>query len=438
MKQLNILACGALVLLAMASCELKEEMSGGGSGSSAGYGALELNVAVKQPATTKADNTVAADDDFAVTITATEVAQDAEEAEVWSYTVGTLPEDIILPTGTYTVAAHTPGDIEKQMTAPYYGAEQSLTITADVTSEVDVVCTMQNSRIEVEYTDEFKQEFSSWTIVIDDGSDLTYTFTNEDLDDVVYWYFAEGTTSVTVNVIAKTDDGKTVHDQRTFTKSNADSGYESGVSDDFSGGDALDIIMGFTESESGYASGIDIQVNITFEENDETVTIPTLDVTDNGEGEGGEGDDNQGDDNQDETSDEITISDGGTNYLTNGVYYTIGNAYPTDVTLNMTVDNGIQNMYVVLSTDNEEFGKAASDLGLSSGDGIDLVSSSAAGLSALFTLPEVGGTSYSFSLTETLWSMLAFYGEGTHSFTLTVVDQEGNRSAATLTLHITA
>ncbi len=418
MKRANIWVCGALILLGVASCELKKDLFDSESPST-DYGMLELSVAVKQPASTKATGTTPATDDFQVIVT----AEGTSGTNVWEYTVGTLPEEILLAVGTYSVVSHSPGEIEKQMSAPYYAGEKELEISKDITSEVELLCTMQNSRVEVIYTDEFLEAFKSWTILIDDGAQSTYTFTNEDVTStVVYWYFEDNTTSLTVHISAETMDGTKIQETRIFTKSNAVSGYESGVDPNFSGGDAVEITMGVTDSNSGKVTDVEITAEVTFEDQEESVTIPAI----AGETESGG-----------TASGAITITEpNGTDYLTNGIDYKVGSAYPTDVELAMAVTNGIQNMYVRLETTNIIFRAAARDLGLVDGDGMDLVSDAAADLGELFALPTVGDKIYSFYLSESLWSLLEFF-TGTHSFILTVIDAEGNSESVTLVLRIT-
>ena len=131
----------------------------------------------------------------------------------------------------------------------------------------------------------------------------------------------------------------------------------------------------------------------------------------------------------------ITIGDNGTGYLTNGVTVTQGGPYPTDVAVVMNVKNGIKNLYVKIVTTNSTFEGMVADMGLVDGDGMDLTSEKASGLSTLFPLPEAGATDYTFTMSDMLFGLLGNFA-GKHDFTLTVIDAEGNQQSATLTINI--
>ncbi|MDO4164947.1 MAG: DUF4493 domain-containing protein [Bacteroides sp.] len=406
MKLLNIATFGTLAMMLLAGCELKNELLGDDS-SNQESGALELGVTVKQPTSlTRADVST---DNFPVTIqgTSTDVADVLKE-----YTaVSEMPSSITLPVGTYTVSSHTPGDIEKQMTEAYYSGSTSMTITKDITTETTVTCRMKNSRIQVTYGEDFLSNFSSWTITVDDGSSSVYTCETSTSDpDPVYWYFEEGSvTAITVNIRAVTSAGNSVSESRTFYKSNAAEAYDD-VNDYFEGGDAIVVKMGATQSSSGNITGITINTSITFEDHDESIEIPT--------------------------GDPITITD--TNgYATNGISIT-ESTYPTDVTLTVAATDGIANFYVLLTSDNTDLTTAASSMGLTTGDGADLTSSSVqTALSSLFTsMPAVGDKEYTFTLGTAIMTMLQSY-TGTHYFTLKVVDANANTLSQLLTVTVT-
>ena len=102
----------------------------------------------------------------------------------------------------------------------------------------------------------------------------------------------------------------------------------------------------------------------------------------------------------------------------------------------MSVPDGIQNLYVKVSTDNDSFKEAAGYMGLTTGSGLDLTSQAATDLSELFSLPQTGDTNYSFILNSTLLGLLTNY-PGIHNFMLTVIDQNNQQASATLTVRVT-
>lgn len=419
MKKIAIIA-SLFCLGALSSCELKDELTGP-KGENSEMGALELTVSVSESAAQSRANSEAPGN-YPVVI----VNKDTEE-EAYNGTYEEMKKPLSLPVGTYTVNSHTPGDIKTSMTSPYYGGEKEMTITKGVVSVLDMVCKMLNTKISLKLGDDFKAAFKEWTINLNDGSGHVLTFTAADVENnVVYWYFGDNAhvSTLTMDITAITQDGVKVRDQVQFTKADADESYEDD-SDEFTGGDALNINIGAFEEptpEPGEKPqlGFNVSVNITFDGRNETVEIPVVDVPTT--------DPKPGDDEV------ITISDGGTGYLTDGVIVADG-VFPTDVNVIMGIEKGIQNVFVKVSTTNTVFEGMVAELGLVAGDGMDLASSEASGLAELFPLPEAGATEYTFSMSEMLFTMLNGF-EGKHDFTLKVVDKEGNEKSAVLTITV--
>lgn len=272
MKLFNIFSLGVLMACAFSSCEMKKELTSDLE-ESFEMGALELDVTVKQPVSNSRAESDVPTNNFPVVIQGT--SEGIEDVKKEYNTVDGVPETIQVPVGNYNVSSHTPGELLKKMDAPYYAGNTDITVTKDIETVANVVCKMANSRIQINYGDEFKTSFKSWTITVDDGSETALTFTNEDENPApVYWLFGENVKSITVNITATTTSGSPVKDRRVFTKSDASENYED-VGDAFTGGDAIEINMGVTESTTGNVTGITINTNITFENHEDTVDIPT-------------------------------------------------------------------------------------------------------------------------------------------------------------------
>lgn len=422
MKRYNILAIGTCALAMLASCEMKEELWG--NKESNANGNLQLTVAVKEPVSmTRAVETA----NFPVIIEGT-VGSTSEGVRREFAASSEVPANLPLSIGTYTVTAHTAGTIEKKMTAPYYYGSNSLEITKNVTTQAKVTCKMKNSRIQLKYGDKFESSFDSWIITIDDGSNTALSFNKTDNrgEEPIYWYFDEETVSqITVNVKAVTIDGNSITSSYTYKKKDATGGYEEGVSDFFSGGDALEFCFDTTESLTGTVTGITVKTNITFEDYEESVEIPAY-----GEEEGG------GEEpSEPEESEDITMTEpNGNSYLTSGVDVTNG-TYPTDVVLNMEIKNGIKSFFVQIDSDNTTFSSLVDGMGLVQGDGLDLTTDAAQELSGLFALPKAGDKNYSFALNATLLDLLKDF-DGTHNFNLKIVDQNDKTLSKTLTARV--
>lgn len=424
MKLINIIALSTVAILGLASCEMKNELTGS-LVSKEDTGALELGVSVKQPVSqTRA--TEVTTNNFPVTIqgTSAEVTDVVKEYA----TVDEVPSSITVPVGQYTVTSHTPGTLEKKMENPYYSGSTNITVSKGITSEVDVVCRMANSRIQMKYGNDFKEAFSSWTITIDDGTETALAYTESDQNPApIYWHFGDNITAITVNIKAVTTKGNTVTERRVFQKKDAAEQYEE-VGDAFTGGDALEINMGTVESSTGELTGITITANITFENESESVEIPTTNP-------------NEGGDSGTEppTGDGINITEpAGNSFLTDGVDINNGAFPDKEIKILMSVPDGIQNLYVKVETTNSVFEGMVAGMGLTAENGLDLTSQEAIdqALGNLFPLPEAGQTNYSFTLSETLLYLLKDF-DGEHQFMLTVIDKNNQQASATLTVRVT-
>lgn len=428
MKLLKYSLFGASLLLGLASCEMKEELWGEEQNNGAtGLLALALNVDDStNKINTKADSGDEEINQFPVII------YDSKGEVVKSYESYSDVEELIeLQVGNYSVEAHSPGEFLSQMSEPYFGGTEPLKIEEGITNNAQVVCKMQNLPVKINYDATFLAAFTEWTITVSDGASNILTFTNENpTGSTIYWKLGENVTQITVQIVATTTSGEQVSIKNYYTKENADEDY-TGDEAFFEGGDMLDIY--FTEEKSDAKPGVQIgiRVDITFADADETTEIPVDDVT----GGGNDDPNDKPDPNPGEGG--ISITDNGTGYLTDGVTVT-GTEYPDDVAVVMNVPNGIKNVYVKIASTDKVFEGLVDDMGLTTGDGMDLASEEASGLGSFFPLPEAGAdkTSYTFSMSETLWGMLGNFA-GKHDFTLKVIDQNGNDALGVLTITLT-
>jgi len=257
------------------------------------------NVAIAEPAGTRA-NSAYTDEQLAAMPKATDYPieiYDAQNNLVKRYeTASQFPsEGIPMNVGNYTVESHTTGILQKKMTSPYYKGTEPISIQTGIVTDVDVVCKMQNSKIQVNYSKEFTDLYRTWTITIDDGSETALMFNNEDGDNPapVYWFFEGDVESLTVQFQGILDsDGAPVTDTKVLSKDNFQRPYEDDNSQTFTGGDQL--IFNFEPSEATTGEmGITLTATITFDETEESVTVYLTDknLKDDEGGEGGEGGD---------------------------------------------------------------------------------------------------------------------------------------------------
>lgn len=405
------------------SCELKKELTSDLE-ESFEMGALELDVTVKQPVSNSRAEYDISTNNFPVVIQGT--SEGVEDVKKEYNTVDEVPETIQVPVGKYNVLSHTPGELKKKMDAPYYAGNTDIEVTKDIETVANVECKMANSRIQVNYGDEFKTSFKSWTITVDDGAETALTLTNEDENPApVYWLFGENVKSITVNITAITNDGNTVRDRRVFTKSDASENYED-VGDSFTGGDAIEINMGITESATGNVTGITIEANITFENHEDTVDIPTVD-----------------EDDSDESTEPTPTPDEGnvTLNLPADVTYSIsaGDA-PASADAYIASEAGLDKIVVTIVAGNDAFQAILVDLEmdgksfLSENGGVDLIDNADFG-SLVSTVgsqaPTDGCKEYTFPIGAffTFLNMTGATDSGkSHEFHITVTDKNGEEA----------
>ncbi|MCF0183809.1 MAG: DUF4493 domain-containing protein [Bacteroidaceae bacterium] len=415
MNKSFIIACG--LLLGLSACDKATDYL-----KSTSQGTLALNVGAQAPTSLTRANDISTAD-FPVSI------EGQGELAEWTRSydkASNLPTSILMPAGKYLITAHTPGELLRQMSAPYYLGSEEVEIMEGVTNRKEIVCTMANSRIRLELTDNFKAQFQSWTITIDDGSAqaLSYNKTSDYSD--TFLRFADKTLSFTVNVTAITTDGNSIYSSNTYTKNSSTEGYMDIEDPYFSGGESITIRFEPAVDPNGYVTGIGVTANIVFDNFDEAVDIELQD-------EGGSVDPEPG---PTPGGDEITVTfKDGKNQFT--VPYMMTTGFP-EVQVDFAFPTGLQNLYVSVAG-SEDFEFACSLMGLTEGDGLDLAGSEAGALSDLFALPTVGATTYSFTLNETLWSLLTCAPgyPGVQTFTLKAVDKNGTSKSGSLTITIT-
>ncbi|MGN0218572.1 MAG: DUF4493 domain-containing protein, partial [Bacteroidaceae bacterium] len=261
MKRKNILSICLLAATSLASC-VSEEIST----TKSGEGVMTLDVELLKPQATRADVNTS---EFPVVI------YNAEGTAVKSFSqLADVPKQVPLEVGNYTVESHTPGMMEKIMTAPYYKGTDDVTILKGINTKADVVCKMANGSFTINYSSAFITDFSSWDITIDDGGESALHFSNTDGNDpaTVYMAFEENVSKLTVNFKGKTTAGNTISASNTLTKVAASEKYD----DDnpyFSGGDAIVINFEPVASSEGNITGVTLTADIRFEEHEEWISM---------------------------------------------------------------------------------------------------------------------------------------------------------------------
>lgn len=287
MKIQHTIAFFLLVAASLTSCEMKDEIFDKNK-ISGDTGYLNLAVSVQNKATKAAtdegtnNNSPVSADNFEVEISNSEGSY---EKKFDSYTELQAAGKIELPVGKYTIKAHTPGTIAPKMDYPFYKGEETLEITKGTEKTTAVICTMQNTKIQLIYGTTFATIFKEWDITISDGSSNILPYDESDLNPTAkYWLIADNVSEIKVHIEAYLQDGSKIEEDRSITKpEDADSNF-------WAGSDALTITMEPGEpSTPDNPNGvtINVKVEISFTNDEVTEEIP---VEGEGSDEGEDGD----------------------------------------------------------------------------------------------------------------------------------------------------
>ncbi len=441
MKHLYNMAWGLLLVAGLASCEMKNELfDEKGSGET---GVLEIGLAVNKAIDNVA--TRAGEDDaeegVAVPVEGDEVAADGFEIDITGaddyskqliYNSGEA-NSISLPVGTYTVYAHTPGEMKRVMDDPYYGGtttDGTIAITSGATSTASIKCVMENTRIKLGYDDQFLATYKSWNITVENGSDdqvLTAIYDGTGEPPVIdkYWDLGDGVASVIVKGTAVLKDGgATVPVSKVLTKVNGE---------DFVGAEALNItlVLG-SGGVSGSLAGVDVEVNLFGTEPDsgDTVEVPI------------ETEDDKDPPVIPPVGDELSV------VFPNGqstATFTLPDQVSDDATAKIVAPAGLKNINVTIQAEGT-FAGIVADMKIGNFDLLHADNINGTDLSTVIAgilqqeLPGEGDTSYDFPVHKffSLITQMMGTSDETHVFIVEVVDANDEKASATLTINVKA
>lgn len=399
---------GSFVGLVFASC-VNEGFS------TTEVGSMSLRVDKVAPAATRAVETA----DFPVTVyslSSNQVVASYKRADE-------VPAKIKMNTGEYYAEAHSPLQLKKIMDVPYYAGCDTFEILQNINTISNVICRMANGSITVRFSDDFMTVFKSWTININDGRELSITYSYDQdglLPSTRYVLFDDNVKELNVQFFGVTEKGNRISTANILTKRQASEQYDSD-NECFSGGDC--IVLNFTpvESTSGDITGLTITANIQFEESEENFKLEVEDkITAGG---GGSDDDEElggGD------SDAITLNLPADMVVSAATDPALGDTY-------IAAEHGIKSILVKMSSTSDAMMASLADLA-GNYDGVDFVEGAEVvenqemvrlfgDLGQTLAVPLVGDVEYVFPIGN-FFGLLAFL-PGEHSFTLTIIDVQG-------------
>lgn len=428
MKCHKILLMGAAFSLSLASCVSEDIPS---DISEKGMGSMSLDVDKLKPTSTRGNVSTA---DFPVTVyTSDNKTFENNGVKYEGIKASEFPNKITMPIGTYYAEAHTPGQLAKIMTTPYYKGRKEFEILQGVNTKTTVTCRMANGSFKVNYSSDFATKFSEWNVFINDGTESVIQFSDKDglTPQMIYMSFEDNVDVLNVEFKGTTTTGNTIATSNKLTKKAASEKYDDD-NENFSGGDAIVINFSPTESLEGDITGITLTANIKFEEREEYFEMEVEDKETSGDNNGGNTGGNTG---------------GGTSSIVLDLPSDMTVTANTDPSLGDTyisAENGIQSISVSISSTSDEMIESLQDIA-GNYDGVDFIGGTEIvgnqGIVSLFTdlgqsleVPSVGDSQYTFPIGN-FFSLLTFLS-GEHTFYLTVTDMNGNTESGTLTLTV--
>lgn len=270
---------GCLLVMGLASCEMKNEILGKEDGSSE-MGLLNLGVAVdakNNDVQTKADANPGTPEAIPSVSATGYIVEISNSTGVYkTLTYDPTNASVELPVDSYTMYAHKPGDPTE--TDPYYGGSTSFAVKKGEATDVTVTCKMENTKIQLAYSTEMQTSFTSWSITVKAGMRskvLTYSGTEAFVQpSAFYWMLDEGVKEITVSFVGKNKDNKDIRESRVITKP------ASAESSDWLGGDALAITMkpgAYDPENPNGLQGIEISAEVTWNGVEDSVDVPVVD-----------------------------------------------------------------------------------------------------------------------------------------------------------------
>lgn len=337
---------------------------------------------------------------------------DANGDQVGSdYIYGQMPESIVLTTGTYSMKIQSQSQIPSaEFEAPVYGATvNGIVIEEDQTTDLGVItCKLINIKVSVGYNE------AMWAVLGDDANvlveigDGALNFAKGESQN---GYFAAPEVSNAMTVkFAGTVDGNYATMTRAFT--------------DVKAGQWRKINFIMTVNEEGDAT-FDVVVEDWCDEKELANNIEVSEEVIGPDPDAGEG--------EEENPDAPKVIYKGGSVPTSPIVITDG----MELGFTISAPKGIAGLSVDIASDNADFNNDVLSMGISP---IDLVNPSEAQISIcdMFGLPYganlVGQTETAFDLSGAVTPLLGF--PGTHSFTLTITDAEGNSTSTTIKMKV--
>ncbi len=370
--------------------------------------------------------------------------KNSQGEQVEQYTYSEMPEIISLPVGTYTVVASSAEAATNGFDVPFYtGSTEQFTIKENELTEVSALtCRLANVMISVEYDEELRKLM---------GEDVVTTVTIKEntQDDMIKEYSLDIPSSETrkAYLIAPAS----VSPMDITLKGTIDGEFVTEVNrvDEVQAGQyniIKYVLSPVDDGNNSVGGNLNIAINIdsSMTSSDETVGVnpgeePGIDdfPTDGGE-EPGDGDGDSDGDGEGGITSDINITGKKLGDSSFDIDQTQTITGDTTLIVGIEAPAGIQNLKVTISSDDEDFRAIGEGLGE-----FDLAHSDSMNEDAQAMLPILGlpiddavlnQTNLDFNISK-FTSMLAGF-KGTHTFKITVTDNQGKTESKSLVINV--
>ncbi len=326
--------------------------------------------------------------------------------------------NISLPAGDYRIDARsTSAEVpQAKFTAPVYGASKSFTIKAGVTTTLgSITCKLLQAVVSVGYNEDFLKSVTgdgAATVELAAGYPLEYKLEysngNPTYDDRMGYFAVNGNDATIALVFKGSIDGKTQRMRATITNVKAQDWHVVTIIKkvDASGN------ASFTVEIDGLVEDAELNGDVTAEE----------------PGDGNDPDAPTGDGG-------IELVSTSSYDIAKTIIVPATGAFP--LTMTAKIPNGVRKFTVDIASTNDDFINSVNSVG---GTTLDLINPSEAAMGVFDIVPfphgsELSGkTEIDFDLSGAQTPLLAF--QGTHTFTMNVVDNKGCRKSIPITLEV--
>lgn len=268
-KYIHIILMASLAMVSFISCNdvvLNEKIQG------TGY--LNINLQKDDSVLSKAIVSPSEDMTFKVMVYSGENVV----ASVDDHRSVTQTNPIELPVGSYKVVASYGDNSRAGFGLPCYSGETEILVKAHETVEAELVCTLSNVMVTVDFAENMLAGFTSYSVTVDDGAgnDVTFSKASDNLDEVAHLP-ATGTLKMSLSLTNV--EGKTYNASRVYSGVKARDHYrfhfEMAQSAENNGYGAIRIVVDDTMIDQT----LDLELDFSDSEEPSMVTNPEFNTS---------------------------------------------------------------------------------------------------------------------------------------------------------------